>query len=244
MGYLEENFLGFLVIFLAALFLILVLMTIISFCLPDSTKHSSYINGKKKEIKVNTKRHEYYDPKPIKEKNKGKEKDKVSDSLSFKSHSYDTKNNIPNEKLESTAASDSDSRIDSNENDPSSQIQNSLNDDGTVRTEINFVSPIDNCPPKQSSKKYEYLETANNGRFRKLLPTDEKSFFRTWIENGTRLFEFYGNVDKALANINAIFDDVCEIEGKRNGASQIINKKPGVLDSNLSIEKKAIIKLL
>lgn len=123
-------------------------------------------------------------------------------------------------------------------------IQKSLNNDGTERIEIDFDSTKESLTPDSILPKYEYLETANNGRFRKLLPTDEKSFFRTWVENGTRLFEFHGNVEKTLANINAIFDDVCEIEGKQNGASQIINEKPGVLDSNLCVEKKAKIKLM
>ena len=94
------------------------------------------------------------------------------------------------------------------------------------------------------SINYEYLDSANDGQFRKLLNTEEKSFFRTWLENGTRLFEFHGNVEKALANINAIFDDVCEIEGKQNGATQIHNVEPGILDSQLKIEKKAKIKLI
>lgn len=91
--------------------------------------------------------------------------------------------------------------------------------------------------------KYDYLEAANSGQFRKLLPSDEKCFFRTWMENGVRKFEFHGNVDKALANINAIFDDVCEIEGKQNGATQIDNLDPGILDSQLKVEKPAKIKL-
>lgn len=91
---------------------------------------------------------------------------------------------------------------------------------------------------------YKYLETATNGQFRKLLPSDGKCFFRTWEENGVRKFEFHKNVDRALANINAIFDDVCEIEGKQNGATQIINVEPGILSSQLKVEKMAKIKLI
>lgn len=118
------------------------------------------------------------------------------------------------------------------------------NADGTVRTEILFDSNSENFSAAPLVPRYEYLDTANNGQFRKRLPSDEKSFFRTWLENGTRLFEFHGNVEKALANINAIFDDVCEIEGKQNGATQIHNVEPGILDSQLKIEKKAKIKLI
>jgi len=40
-----------------------------------------------------------------------------------------------------------------------------------------------------------------------------------------------------------IFDDVCEIEGKQNGATQIYNVEPGILNSQLKVEKKAVIKL-
>ena len=76
-----------------------------------------------------------------------------------------------------------------------------------------------------------------------MLPSDEKSLFRTWVENGVRKFEFHGNVDNALANFNAVFDDVCEIEGKQNGATQITNVEPGILSNQLKVEKKAIIKL-
>lgn len=243
MGFLGEDFLIGFVFFIAAMFFLLVVMIIISFFLPEGKRHSSYISDKKKEIKGNTPMYKDFVPnKSHTSLEEGKEKVSNNQTLPPKLV-VDEKNSVTNENLAATT-SDSDLLKDSNENEADNPIQQSLNDDGTMRTEINFESPIENGSPMQFLQKYEYLETANNGRFRKLLPTDEKSFFRTWIENGTRLFEFYGNVDKALANINAIFDDVCEIEGKRNGASQIINKKPGVLDSNLSIEKKAIIKLL
>ncbi len=92
--------------------------------------------------------------------------------------------------------------------------------------------------------RYEYLEAANSGQFRRLLSSDEKCFFRTWEDNGIRKFEFHGNVDRALANINAIFDETCEIEGKQNGATNIINVEPGILDSKLKVETKAKIKLI
>lgn len=91
--------------------------------------------------------------------------------------------------------------------------------------------------------KYKYMQAAVEGRFIKLLSSEEKCFFRTWEEHGERKYEFYGNVNKALANINAIFDDVCEIEGKQNGATNIENIAPGIIDENLKILKKATIKL-
>lgn len=123
-------------------------------------------------------------------------------------------------------------------------IKETTNDDGTVKSEIDFSLESKEPASVSIPPRYEYLEAANGGQFRKLLPSDEKCFFRTWEENGTRKFEFHGNVDKALANINAIFDDVCEIEGKQNGASNIENVEPGILDSKLNVEKPAKIKLI
>ena len=224
-----------------AIFIIgLVIITLISFCFPENKRHSSYINKNKGTIRPNTKRYEDYRPSSKPQGSLEKEREDVYNNQPFRSElSFDEKNDLPNDKSENIILSK-----DLSENEKTSQIQQSLNVDGTVRTEIQFDSTIEDSAAIPFSPKFEYLETANNGRFRKLLPTNEKSFFRTWVENGTRFFEFYGNVEKALANINAIFDDVCEIEGKQNGATQIINEKPGVLDSHLSIEKKAIIKLI
>ena len=124
-------------------------------------------------------------------------------------------------------------------------VKETPNGDGTLKSEVLFES-TDQEPasvPISALRKYEYLEAANGGQFRKLLPSEEKCFFRTWEENGVRKFEFHGNVENALANINAIFDDVCEIEGKQNGATQIINVDPGILDSKLKVETPAKIKL-
>ena len=90
---------------------------------------------------------------------------------------------------------------------------------------------------------YQYLQEANDGKFMRLLSSPEKCYFRTWEEGGVRKYEFSGNVAKALANINAIFDDVCEIEGKRSGATDIDNVSAGTLDSELRITSKAKIRL-
>lgn len=91
--------------------------------------------------------------------------------------------------------------------------------------------------------QYQYLQEANDGKFMRLLSSPEKCYFRTWEEGGVRKYEFCGNVAKALANINAIFDDVCEIEGKRSGATDIENVSAGTLDSELKITRKAKIRL-
>lgn len=123
-------------------------------------------------------------------------------------------------------------------------LKESTNDDGTIKSEIEFDNTNDSVLPISMPSKYDYLEAANGGQFRKLLSSDEKCFFKTWEENGTRKFDFHGNVDKALANINAIFDDVCDIEGKQNGSTQIINLEPGILNNQLKVEKRAKIKLI
>ena len=125
-------------------------------------------------------------------------------------------------------------------------VNESSYSDGASKNEIYFDLSNENHNSVSAPipQKYEYLESASNGQFRKLLTSDEKSFFRTWEENGVRKFEFHKNVDRALANINAIFDDVCEIEGKQNGATQIINVEPGILSSQLKVEKMAKIKLI
>ncbi|MBP3243868.1 MAG: hypothetical protein J6M59_02010 [Bacteroidaceae bacterium] len=90
---------------------------------------------------------------------------------------------------------------------------------------------------------YQYLQEAIDGKFIRLLSSSEKCYFRTWEEGGVRKYEFCGNVAKAIANINAIFDDVCEIEGKRSGATDIENVCAGTLDSELRIISKAKIRL-
>lgn len=94
-----------------------------------------------------------------------------------------------------------------------------------------------------SQVQYQYLQEANDGKFIRLLSSPEKCYFRTWEEGGVRKYEFCGNVAKALANINAIFDDVCDIEGKRSGATDIKNVSAGTLDSELRITCKAKIRL-
>lgn len=115
---------------------------------------------------------------------------------------------------------------------------NSLSDCRTTQLQSTVITD-----PQTPTRIYNYLQEANKGKFIKLLQTPEKCFFRTWEDGGIRRYEFYGNVDKALANINAIFDDVCDIEGKRSGASDIENISAGALDSELNIISKAKIRL-
>lgn len=221
------------ILYLICVFVAIIVLLIVIYLITNSGNRgrSSYIGADPTKPKDKTHRLS------------GGGKGKVSNNQTFSSDLFVGENNvIPSDKSENTKSSNSGLIKDSNEN--LSRIHQSSNVDGTVRTEIDFDSSSEGGASKPFLQKYEYLETANNGQFRKLLPTDEKSFFRTWVENGIRLFEFYGNVDKALANINAIFDDVCEIEGKQNGATQIINVEPGILSNQLKVEKMAKIKLI
>ena len=176
---------------------------------------------------------------------------KEKDAL-LKNHSAQSSFNDNNERINSTSnewgsSKNSYDHIDYAKDQQKKDIyvKQSVNSDGTVRSDIEFNVPsAEPVPaPVLPPRRYEYLEAANGGQFRKLLPSEEKCFFRTWEENGVRKFEFHGNVENALANINAIFDDVCEIEGKQNGATQIINVDPGILDSKLKVETPAKIKL-
>jgi hypothetical protein len=112
-----------------------------------------------------------------------------------------------------------------------------ISSDDKPITEIKFKENIEQTPI------YNYLQEAHSGKFIKMLQSPDRCFFRTWTEGNTRKFEFYGNVSKALANINAIFDDVCDIEGKRSGATVIENVKAGTLDLELRITNKALIRL-
>lgn len=105
------------------------------------------------------------------------------------------------------------------------------------------LSQDQNSLTNMSQVHYQYLQEANEGKFMRFLTNPDKCYFRTWEEGGVRKYEFYGNVAKALANINAIFDDVCEIEGKRSGATDIENVSAGTLDSELRITSKAKIRL-
>ena len=114
----------------------------------------------------------------------------------------------------------------------------------TQATVIEFdLSQENNTPSTAPQIHYQYLQEANAGKFMKILSVPEKCYFRTWENEGVRKYEFSGNVAKALANINAIFDDVCDIEGKRAGATDIENVSPGILDADLKIVNKAKIRL-
>lgn len=222
----------------AAIAMLLVLILIIFLLSTIGGKQSSYISrGNNSRNPSNRRVNGYYEPQKKQNPRVG---ERAYDNHNTYSNQFPNKqNDNPPKEIDSVSPS----KTDRDNGEKNSSIQQTLNDDGTITTEVFFDTTNENLTPVPSLPKYEYLETANNGQFRKLLPSDEKSFFRTWEENGTRKFEFHGNVEKALANINAIFDDVCEIEGKQNGATQIGNEEPGTLDNNLKVITPAKIKL-
>lgn len=123
-----------------------------------------------------------------------------------------------------------------------SSIAASTTNENTILENI-LIEKGSHAKDSQKQTIYQYLQEAFNGKFMKTLSSPEKCYFRTWAEGGVRKYEFCGNVAKALANINAIFDDVCEIEGKRSGATDIENVSAGTLDSELRITSKAKIRL-
>lgn len=132
-------------------------------------------------------------------------------------------------------------------------LPNDQTDRGTDKNEDYNFDQLENDPaPLNSSKndsetkvprEYRYLEPAIDGRFFKSKVSEEKASFRTWLEGDVWKFEFCGNFVNALANINAAFDDSCIIEGKQNGATEIINIEPGILSDDLTIKTKAKIRL-
>jgi hypothetical protein len=91
---------------------------------------------------------------------------------------------------------------------------------------------------------YTYLISSGKGRFTQSFRGPDKCFFRMWKDDSVIKFEFSGNIDKALANLNAVFDDTCYLQGSQMNARDIVNITPGELDEKLNIKKKAVIKLV
>ncbi len=95
-----------------------------------------------------------------------------------------------------------------------------------------------------TEREYAFLRCATDGRFAvPAAEADGKTFFRVWDEDGQKRFEFHGNERKALANPNAVFDGVCELHGRREGATAIENVTPGVLTSDYAVQTPAVLRL-
>jgi hypothetical protein len=103
---------------------------------------------------------------------------------------------------------------------------------------------IEEVKKEEQKTVYTYLIPSGKERFSQSFRGPEKCFFRMWEEGNVLKYEFSGNVDKALANLNAVFDDTCHLQGSQMNARSIINIYPGELDSQLNIIKKAVIKLV
>lgn len=111
---------------------------------------------------------------------------------------------------------------------------------------IERQQPVSAVPTVQPPcKTYRYLSDATDGRFSKAFETaNNKCYFRMWEEQGTIYYEFCGNEERALANMDALFDDVCEVLGNRRTAHGIKNEAPGILDKQFKVIRKAIIQLI
>ena len=227
----NADWFNFVLVLIAIVFLLLICLLLSQSLSIKKEKHQGLVE------RTMRKRSEFYDNHPdwgkkTQLKNENKEKDRndgINDAK--KQHQADS-------KLTRKTIEDYDVGADQQDN---VIVWNNLE---SVPTDSDSAEILESDKHEEfKENKYKYMQAAVDGRFLKLLSSEEKCFFRTWEEHGERKYEFYGNVNKALANINAIFDDVCEIEGKQNGATNIENFAPGVLDENLKIIKKAIIKL-
>ena len=96
----------------------------------------------------------------------------------------------------------------------------------------------------ESVREYEYLQEPYDGIFSRTYSKSKGCFFRCWKENGLIYFEFFGDEEVALGNLNAIFDGVCELQGSRVDAIKIENVKPGLLSEDLRVQQKAVIQLI
>lgn len=103
-------------------------------------------------------------------------------------------------------------------------------------------------PTPQISNKpnIKYLKMAKNGQFKRSFnEADSECFYKCWGKSGEIRFEFCGEAGYAIANEPAIFTDVCTIhKGGTLSPTNIENIVPGILDSNLKVIQKAIIKFV
>lgn len=98
---------------------------------------------------------------------------------------------------------------------------------------------------KSESVKYYYLKDAYKGKFPKKFTEPTGCYFRCWEKDGKLLYEFCGDQEKAIKNVNAYFDDVCILKGVNPyQANAIVNVEPGILDENLNVIERAVINLV
>jgi hypothetical protein len=129
---------------------------------------------------------------------------------------------------------------------PDPEHRNSVNQESKNIPSRNTdnAEPTEQPSANSPHKEYKYLKYAMKGRFDRPYSSPEGCIFRYTESKGNREFEFIdndANARKALANLNATFDDVCEFENDYEGARRITTKTRGILDRDLTVIKKAII---
>lgn len=120
-------------------------------------------------------------------------------------------------------------------------VQQDIEDDIALQKQS---AEIEDVKEEASQIHYTYITPSSKERFVESSRGPEKSFFRMWKDGNIFKYEFSGNVDKALANLNAVFDDTCYLQGSQMNAKSIENVSSGELDKQLNIIKKAVIKLV
>lgn len=94
--------------------------------------------------------------------------------------------------------------------------------------------------------KVKYLKTAPGGIFNNVFDSPNGCYFKLYeIEGSNAKFEFCGNIEEAIANRSAIFDETSEPFNPPENATQIITRTPGIatlVDGKWKVKDKAIIK--
>lgn len=86
--------------------------------------------------------------------------------------------------------------------------------------------------PQTVSKIVKYLKTAKDGVFNNTYDTPAGCYYELFNINGNQAdFKFYGDSTEAIANKNAVFDNVCESSGISTTAKKVISDEPGILTS-------------
>lgn len=105
---------------------------------------------------------------------------------------------------------------------------------------------LEKAPWNNENSKLTYLKTAKQGVFSTSFDEPSGCFFKVFEIRATEAkFEFCGNEAEAIANRDAIFDNVCETYGIANSAKKIRNEEFGIVefqDGKWKVIKKAKIK--
>jgi vacuolar-type H+-ATPase subunit I/STV1 len=100
----------------------------------------------------------------------------------------------------------------------------------------------------KSTTQVKYLKRRSGHFFNMVSEDPEGCYFKLFDISGTSAqFEFCGNEAEAIANRDAIFDDVCEISGASHNSQNIRNDRPGnvsLQDGKWVVTTKAKIKFI